>query len=791
MKDLEDVLKQESLERLRTAYAENKSGRGIVFFIGSGLSSAAGLPDWKGLAEGLTEECRKIAEINPISEKQLGPLYAKLLREPDLWEKFSLIKEILGRTTFSASVGSRLSTSGLAIPESFNLLCKLNVAGFISLNIDDFLIRSMRAALPDPVYPVYGKGSLDRLQELTRHQPFLYQPHGSITSESSWVFTKKDFVEICDSPLHDEFLSSIFLRDTVVFVGISANDVGASLRLANLNKKGLRPGSHYWITTTSYVENRIWAEENGVQQILYPSNLGHDACISEIVKSISIYQSIDEVVNRPVIGSAETLKGSAHLSPKELFKLDDIDQIRVSLNSIIQSATNGGEISYDSYSKICKDYARAIHSCYMMPSGNEGEKWFGYHITGTALGGKTIGRVIPAIDTSGEPVVIKILDQRRYSDELYLSAFRRGIKALKILGTNGVDGTVNVRDAYELPPTIVMDYLNCASLEDSVLSGKLSGLNSLKVLRSASGTILQAHLLAEIVLHRDIRPSNILLEGFDWLDGSFESVKVIDFDLAWHRGALGEDFVRSDRDALGFQAPEQLQGGDAELRRTTSIDSFGLGASLYFAIAKKNPDLSYFNDDGWKKATLDYASRRLIGNPEIAKFIAELIADAMQRDPKSRISVAEIHSRLGDVIEWIEGSKEACSRDFLAEMLCSMSSPSTYEIDRRRKTFSFHTSSGLTVDILHDFLDGEYEVHFKYQKPGNIDNSRADKTLNTLKSDFDGVFRPASPRQVKFNFTGGTREFEARVTSEYKSLISNFDALVNCIEVVVRRLNIQ
>lgn len=63
----------------------------------------------------------------------------------------------------------------------------------------------MRSSLHDPVHPVYGKDGRGRLQELTRSKPFLYQPHGSITSEKSWVFTEEDFEDLCQSPLHDEF----------------------------------------------------------------------------------------------------------------------------------------------------------------------------------------------------------------------------------------------------------------------------------------------------------------------------------------------------------------------------------------------------------------------------------------------------------------------------------------------------------------------------------------------------------------------------------------------------------
>jgi eukaryotic-like serine/threonine-protein kinase len=788
MKTINDVLKQASLERLRRSYSESRTGRGLVFFVGSGLSRSAGLPDWNDLADKLMVECKDIVYHNAISEQKLSSLYHAAKSEKNLWKKFEYIKEITGKTTFSSSVKSILSTDGLQIPNTYNVLCNIDVSGFISLNIDDFLLRSMQNNFNSPVYPVYGRDASDRLSELTRNRPYLYQPHGSLLSESSWVFTESDFNELCQSPLHEAFLSAMFLRDTVVFIGISAKDCGASLRLANLNNKNLRSLAHFWIASNSHIEDRSWAEENGIQTIFYPAGLGHDFCISEILKSIKEFKSVDSLINIPVVGNINTSLDNINVSPEDLFKFDDIDQIRITLNAIIKSKSGDGEISYEDYSEICRKYARAIHSCYMMPSGDVDDKWFGYKITGKALGGKTIGRIMPAVDMLGRPVAVKILDQRRYSDELYLSAFRRGIKALKILKDRNIEGTVSVYDAYEVPPTIVMDYLNCASLDQAVASGKLSPVNSLRVIRFASKTILEAHLLPEIVLHRDIRPSNILLEGFDWDSGSFDKVNVIDFDLAWHKGALGDDFIRSDRDSLGYQAPEQLSKGESSRRRTTLIDSYGLGATLYFCVSSSAPELGIHRDSDWIVSVKKVTARKFRENREIVYFISNLITSSMSDDVAKRISVSEIRDRLDDVIFWLENETDSCSMDFSAEMLCALSAPDRYDVDPRRKIFSFNTLTGLSTSIQYIFLDNVFEISFNYLKPGNVDNGRADKVLNKLKDEFSDIFKHLSPIRCKFGFSG-SREFNAKVLlgSSIKTDIYNVS---NKIKNLIKILNI-
>ena len=394
------------------------------------------------------------------------------------------------------------------------------------------------------------------------------------------------------------------------------------------------------------------------------------------------------------------------------------------------------------------------------------------------------------MEASGKNVAIKILDQRRYSDELYLSAFRRGVKALEILSKGEVNGTVKVYDAYEVPPTIVMDYINCASLEDAVSAQVIGSKDIFQVMRDVSTIILHAHLLPETVLHRDIRPSNLLLEDFDWVEGTFGDVKVIDFDLAWHKGALGDDFIRSDRDSLGFQAPEQLAKGDAAQRRTTLIDSYGIGATLFFCLSRTPPALGLHKDAAWPEQVLQHARLRLRGNPEVTKFVADIVTSSMAHDVSERISVSEINSRLSDLVNWLESNLNNCSNDFLAEMVCALSAVTEYNSEKRRKRFEFHTYSGLTTTIYFDFLDSNFVIEFEYLKPKNIDNQRADKVLDKLKSNFHTYFHEIKPERCSFLFTG-SRQFAAKVTVGRDFVEKSPLKVSYCIKKFYQDLNIQ
>lgn len=789
MNNMNDVLEQESLKLLKKYYSESKTGHNIVFFIGSGLSKEAGLPDWKELTDKLTVECRKTTENNAFSQRSYGHLLSKLNSEPDYWEKFQYIKEILGNTTYSSAIRRLLSTDGAAIPKSYKLLCGLKGCGYISLNIDDLLTKAMQDAHHEIIYPVYGLDAERRIQDLIRNRPYIYQPHGFISTESSWIFTKSEFNKLCETSLHKSFLTSTFLMDIVVFIGIRATDVGATLRLINLVESGINTRSHFWITSDSHMEDRDWAEKNGIQQIIYPARLGHSPSLEAIIQSIKSHRELDKPILTPVVGQNNYNKSPWDIPPNDLFKFDNIDEIRLTLNEIIKHKTVNGEISYSDYTSICESYERAIHSCYMLPKGRDGEKWFDYEITGKYLGGKTIGRVFPARDQNNNPIAIKILDQKRYSDEVYLSAFRRGIKALKILRDRNVNGTVRIVDAYELPPTIVMDFLNCASLNDAIINARLSPLSYLSIMRDVSSIVMQAHLLPETVLHRDIRPSNILLDNFDWTTNDFDSVKVIDFDLAWHKGATGDDLIQRDREALGYQAPEQLSNGENSLRRTTLIDSFGIGATLYFCISGQNPEVNITKDKNWGNHISTLTHRAFNNNKELCAFLARIITKSMAADASQRLPVTEINYRIIDIINWLSNNESSCSMDFLSEMLCSASCPSIYNVDNREKLFLFETTTGLSINIKYNFLDKTIDIEIDYMRPPNTDFGRTSKAMGKLNGEFNSYFSALGECRTKFNINRSD-QFMAKVVIPECLIKQNFWLAADAIKKIIRSMNI-
>lgn len=142
-------------------------------------------------------------------------------------------------------------------------------------------------------------------------------------------------------------------------------------------------------------------------------------------------------------------------------------------------------------------------------------------------------------------------------------------------------------------------------------------------------------LHARGVIHRDVKPSNVLL------DGAGDAV-LTDFGLA--RGADSTQLTRDGQllGTLHYLAPELLEGGPA----TPASDIYALGCLLYEAITAAPP----FGDR--RDAELAYAhlaepppdprSQR----PGLSADLALALLTALEKDPRARPSTATALARM-------------------------------------------------------------------------------------------------------------------------------------------------
>ncbi len=164
----------------------------------------------------------------------------------------------------------------------------------------------------------------------------------------------------------------------------------------------------------------------------------------------------------------------------------------------------------------------------------------------------------------------------------------------------------------------------------------------------ACETIAYAH--AQSVLHRDIKPDNIML-------GRYGEVLVLDWGLARRLGhgrtaPLEGDVVAG---TPAYMPPEQAAGGFERVGPTADV--YALGAVLYEILSGRAP---YVGPDGDQILAAVRAgpppppwavSRE--GGPPIPPELEEICLRAMARDPADR--PADAHVLAADVADWLEG----------------------------------------------------------------------------------------------------------------------------------------
>ncbi len=230
----------------------------------------------------------------------------------------------------------------------------------------------------------------------------------------------------------------------------------------------------------------------------------------------------------------------------------------------------------------------------LSPPHNE---FFGYMVD-RQIGKGLFGRVYHALDQQGNSVAIKILKDDVRENPKLLSAFRRGVRSMEILSDNKIPGMVPYLLSFEIPTCVIKDYVDGPNLDAAIASGRIGDWSSkLRVAWSLVGIIRAGHLLPERVLHRDLRPQNIMLRESHL--GEPPEVVVLDFDLSWHKDAAEKSVDLGSAAALAYAAPEQLHPVPGVSTRNALVDSFGIGMTLFHLFSGESPTPGDYKRHEW------------------------------------------------------------------------------------------------------------------------------------------------------------------------------------------------
>jgi tRNA A-37 threonylcarbamoyl transferase component Bud32 len=198
-------------------------------------------------------------------------------------------------------------------------------------------------------------------------------------------------------------------------------------------------------------------------------------------------------------------------------------------------------------------------------------------------------------------------------------------------------------------PFLAMAFVAGTSLAARLASGPLPPREAARVARDAARAVQHAH--ENGVIHRDLKPGNILLEP----DGR---VRVTDFGLAKRSG---EETLTADGAVLGTPAymPPECAAGGAPAAGPTA-DVYGLGAVLYALLTGRPPFAGPTPLDTLRRVAEDDPVRPRLLNPLADRGLEAVCLKCLEKDPAHRYPSAR--ELAADLDRYLAGEPPAAER---------------------------------------------------------------------------------------------------------------------------------
>jgi serine/threonine-protein kinase len=248
----------------------------------------------------------------------------------------------------------------------------------------------------------------------------------------------------------------------------------------------------------------------------------------------------------------------------------------------------------------------------------------------TLLGQGGMGRVYKAYDKElNRTVAIKVVRQGAMGEADALNRFKQElVLASKISHKN----ILRIHDLGEVNGMkfITMAYVEGKDLHQIIKENpKLPLERALKFATQLAGALAAAH--AEDVVHRDLKPQNILLDKND-------QVYISDFGLAksFAEGAVGMTQTGAFLGTPRYMSPEQVEGKPTDGR----ADLYAYGLILYEMVTGDVP----FTGDSTLKVMYQRIQEKpkspKLVNAELPNWLVRIIMRCLERDPADRYQSA-------------------------------------------------------------------------------------------------------------------------------------------------------
>jgi TolB-like protein/Tfp pilus assembly protein PilF len=226
-------------------------------------------------------------------------------------------------------------------------------------------------------------------------------------------------------------------------------------------------------------------------------------------------------------------------------------------------------------------------------------------------------------------VAIKIIGAGKFATEAHLRRLRREAEAAAHLNHPGI---VPIYEVGERDGTsyFSMRFVEGDSLDELVSHGPIAARQAAELIAKVAHTVHYAH--EHGILHRDIKPGNILLDA----DGE---PHLTDFGLA--RLLEHGSTVTGTNEIMGtpsYMAPEQALGNNASVCRGTDV--YGLGSVLYELLTAHPP---FAGETAYQTVRLLLESepqQPRSWNRKIDRDLSDICLKCLEKNPRYRYSSA-------------------------------------------------------------------------------------------------------------------------------------------------------
>ena len=241
-----------------------------------------------------------------------------------------------------------------------------------------------------------------------------------------------------------------------------------------------------------------------------------------------------------------------------------------------------------------------------------------------------MAHVYRALDRNTKKMVaVKILREELTHDEAFVARFEQEAAAASRMTHPNVVNLLDVGVEGGLR-FLVIEFISGTSLKDLIrrdgaLRSDMAANIAIRILNAL------AHAHGNGIIHRDIKPQNILLDKQN-------VIKVLDFGIARVVGQPGSpDTKESAIGSVHYFSPEQARGELADEKS----DIYSVGVVLYEMLTGRKPfdgdnqvavAMAHLDDDPVSPASI---------NPNIPAALSQVVMRAMEKEPEERYSSAD------------------------------------------------------------------------------------------------------------------------------------------------------